>query len=346
MINTVDRKRLRFKEGYVYLNRNMIIDPHPDHIHESLLKTFKAQDLTEYPDLWRPYEVLGRYLGVNQDQLLITRGVEGAIRQFYETLNLDGKTTGITVPTYAMYYIYSNAYNTNLVPIKGEPPDYKITVRQIKELVPSLDVLFLVNPTAHLASCFKNEELQEIIEFCDELGVIVFLDEVYAGWEKPSYIPHLEKHDNLIIASGFSKMGFPSIKTGWLVTHKEFKKKLESTRSSYEIDYFSCKSLEFIIDNIEYFEAFKKRLLKTKKRWLERLSLTDTFKVYDSALYTLRIYSENEDLIKRLYDSLYAKKIVVHIEDKVNLTFSVCMNKEIEDNFFEAVDLEYNGLSL
>ena len=338
MIKTTERKRLKFNNDYIYLSRNMIVDPHPNHIHECLLKTFKAEDLTRYPDLWKPYEVLGDHLGVKQDQLLITRGVEGSIRQLYETFNLDGKTTGVIVPTYAMYHVYSHTYNTNLVPIKGEAPDYKITVRQIKELVPSLDILFLVNPSAHLANCFTDEELEDIIEFCNSLGVIVFLDEVYAGWEKPSYIPHLGKHDNLIISSGFSKMGMPSIKTGWLVTNKKLKKKLESTRSSYELDYFSCKSLEFIIDNQEYFETFKKRLLEAKKRWLEKLSSTGDFKVYDSALYTLRIYSENEDLIKRLYDSLYAKKIVVHIEDKVNLTFAVCMDKEIEDDFFEAVN--------
>ena len=341
MIKTIDRKRLSFKDDYVYLNRNMIMDPHPDHIHESLLKTFKSEDLTQHPDLWQPYEVLGEYLGVKQDdQLLITRGVEGSIKRLHETFNLDGKTTVVIVTTYAMYHVYSQVYNTNLVPIKGKAPDYKITVKQIKELAPSLNVLFLVNPTAHLANCFTDKELEDIIDFCNSLGVIVFLDEVYAGWEKPSYISNLDKHDNLIISSGFSKMGFPSIKTGWLVANKKLKKRLESTRSSYEIDYFSCKTLEFIISNQKYFEDLKKRLLKTKRRWIENLSQSKDFKVYDSALYTLRIYSEDQDLIKNIHSNLYAKKIVVHIEDKVNLTFSVCMNKKTEDDFFEGVGLD------
>lgn len=337
MINLVNRKRLKFKKDYVYLNRNMLIDSHPDHIHKALLKTFKAEDLNGYPDLWRAYEVLSKHLGVKQDQLLITRGVEGSIKQAYETLNLDGKTVGVIVPTYAMYHVYSQAYNSNLVPIKGKAPDYKITVEQIKDLAPSLDVLFLVNPTSHLANCFTDEELKDIIDFCNSLGVIVFLDEVYVGWEKSSYITHLEKHDNLIISSGFSKLGFPSIKTGWLASNKKLKKKLESTRSSYEIDYFSCKSLEFIISEQKYLEDLKSKLLKRKRRWIEKLLELKNFKVYDSALYTLRIYSEDQDLIKKTYNNLYAKKIVVHIEDKVNLAFSVCMDKEIEEIFFEAV---------
>ena len=132
-------------------------------------------------------------------------------------------------------------------------------------------------------------------------------------------------------------MGFPSIKTGWLATNKRLKNILESTRSSYEIDYFSCKSLEFIINNQEYFREVNTRLLKTKRRWIEKLSQLKKIKVYDSALYTLRIYSEDEKLINTIYNNLYAKNIVVNIEDKVNLTFSVCMNNKIETDFFEAI---------
>ena len=128
MVKKTPRKRLKFKDGYAFLNRNMVMEKHPDHIHESLLETFKAEDLNQYPDMWRPYEVLSKYLGVNQDQLLITRGTEGAFKQVYETFNLDSKSVGVFVPTCAMYNVYAEAYNVNFVPIKGKCPDYKITV--------------------------------------------------------------------------------------------------------------------------------------------------------------------------------------------------------------------------
>ena len=105
MVKEIYRKRFKFKDGYTYINRNMVMEKHPDHIHKSLLETFKAEDLNQYPDMWRPYEVLSKYLGVNQDQLLITRGAEGAFKQVYETFNLDGKSVGVFVPTCAMYNV-------------------------------------------------------------------------------------------------------------------------------------------------------------------------------------------------------------------------------------------------
>ena len=41
MVKTIERKRLKFEDGYTYLGRNMIMDEHPEHIHKSLLEYFK-----------------------------------------------------------------------------------------------------------------------------------------------------------------------------------------------------------------------------------------------------------------------------------------------------------------
>ena len=53
----------------------------------------------------------------------------------------------------------------------------------------------------------------------------------------------MSKHDNLIISGSFSKIAFPSIKSGWLITNESLKKQIESTRNSYDLDYFDCKSI-------------------------------------------------------------------------------------------------------
>jgi len=44
MVKTIERKRLKFKDGYTYLGRDMIMDEHPEDIHKSLLEYFKKED--------------------------------------------------------------------------------------------------------------------------------------------------------------------------------------------------------------------------------------------------------------------------------------------------------------
>ena len=51
----------------------------------------------------------------------------------------------------------------------------------------------------------------------------------------------------------------------------------------------------------------------------------------------LRLYSEDKELIKKTYNNLYNKKIVVGLVDEVNLVFSVINNKSIEDIIFKEV---------
>ena len=348
MIKVVERKRLKFKNDYTYLNRDMMMVEHHARILPALLNYFNAEDLHQYPDMWKTYDVLSEYLNVDKEHLLITRGVEGAIKQVFETLVTKGDSVGILTPTFAMYHVYAEVYGVDVIEIKGEEPDYKITVEQIKEVVPNIKVLFLDNPKSHLPSHFTHQELDTIITYCNSMGVIVFLDEVYVGFEVESYLPNLNNHNNLVISSGFSKISFPSIKSGWLVTNKELKKQIETVRDSYELNYFACKSIEFIVNNQDYIKDVKKKILDTKKRWYDQLLNVTTsfittesnkFKVYDSKGYVLRLYSEDKELIKRVYDNLYENKIVVSIVDDKNLVFSVIDNSKIEKIFFNEVGI-------
>lgn len=337
MSKITNRKRLKFHKDYLYLNRNTIMDKHPDHVYDSLVRCLKPDHIHQYPDLWETYCKLSKYLNVPENQILITRGVEGAIRQVFDTINVENKNVGITLPGYAMYSVYAESRNSNVISVKGKYPDCNITVDQIKEIVPKIEVLFLDNPKSHIPSYFDHDELYDIIKYCEKHSVIVFLDEVYVGWEAESYLPNLSKHDNLIIARSFSKIGFPSIKSGWLVTNKDLKRRLEATRDSYELDFFACKAVEFLIENDEYISNLKKKLLDTKRHWISTFSKNKKIKVYDSKNYVLRLYSLDQALIERIHNILYDQKIVVGLVDKFNLVFSVVNDKKVEKIIFKAI---------
>ena len=147
-------------------------------------------------------------------------------------------------------------------------------------------------------------------------------------------MPKYKRHNNLIVSSSFSKIAFASLRVGWLVANKDLKERIESAREACELDYFDCKSIEFIIDNQSYVKDLKERILDTKSRSFDKFSQSKKFKVYDSESYVLRLYSEDKKLIKNTYDKLYNQKVVVGLVDDVNLVFSVSLNKEIEEIFY------------
>ena len=337
MIKVTERKRLKFKDGYTYLNRNMIMDKHPKHVYKSLLKSFSQKDIHQYSDMWKTYELLANHLNVTEDKLLITRGVEGSIKYIFETLLDKGDTIAMITPTYAMYHVYSEVYGIKQIPIKGKKPSYTISVDEIKNVIPKINVLFIDNPKSHLPQSFSDDELNEIINYAQTKNVIVFLDEVYVGWDKKSYLNNLPKHDNLIIAQSCSKIAFPSLKAGWLITNERLQKRISSTRNSYELNYFGCKGVEWIIQNQNYIDDLKKKILDTKHRWYyELLSKNKKFRVFNSDGCTLRLYGD-KDIIKKTHDNLYSQKIVLGIVEENNLVFSVTTNKEIEVPIFNEI---------
>ena len=336
MIKVTERKRLKFKDGYTYLNRNMIMDEHPEQIYDSLISNFKNKDLHHYSDMWQTYDLISDHLGVSQEKLLITRGVEGSIKYIFETLLDKGDTIAVITPTYAMYHVYSEVFGINQICIKGKKPTYNVSVDEIKNVIPKINVLFIDNPKSHLPQSFNDDELNEIINYAEKENVIVFLDEVYVGWDKKSYLPSLHKHDNLIIGQSCSKIAFPSLKAGWLITNEEMQKRISSTRNSYELNYFGCKGVEWIIKNQNYIDELKNSILKTKHRWYETLSKSDKFDVFNSEGYTLRLFAD-KDTIKNTYERLYNKKVVLGIVEENNLVFSVTNNKKIEVLIFDEI---------
>ncbi len=331
------RKRLKFLDDHTYLSRNMVVDSHTQEFYDKFLSTLNLKDMSQYPDLWKTYDKLSNFLSLDHDNILITRGVEGAIKQVFDNLKFKRNAIGIISPTYAMYEVYARSKNIDVKKISGEKPEYKISIEKVKALASEVDVIFLDNPKSHIPHYFEKNEIDEILQFCQNNGTILFLDEVYVGWESDTYLNHSQVANNLIVASGLSKIGFPSFKAGWLVTNKNLKKILESNRSSYELNYFACKGIEFIIDNIDYVEDLKDNLLNTKKRWISKLKNSNKFKIYDSKNYVIRAYSEDSRIAKTAFEELKSEKIIVGLVDECNLVFSVTNCHDIENKIIKAL---------
>jgi len=335
MSGFVERKRLKLLDDHLYLSRNMVLDTHSKEFYNSFLNTLNVEDLSQYPDLWMTYDKLSNFLKIDFENLLITRGVEGAIKQAFDNIEFSKNAVGIITPTYAMYEVYAKAKGLEVKKTQGKPPDYHVSIDKIKEIVKQVDIFFLDNPKSHLPGYFENSVVDEILESCVANNCILFLDEVYSGWETQSYLKHRGVQDNLIISSGFSKVGFPCFKAGWLIAEKKMKRMLEANRSTYELNYFGCKGVEFIIDNYDYVMDFKQKLLDTKKDWVKKLSKSKKFKVYDSKNFVIRLYCEDTQWVKETVKRLKSKKIIVGVVDEVNIVFSVINNKTAEDKILE-----------
>ena len=109
------------------------------------------------------YAKLSEHLGVNQEQLMISSGIDGCIKTLFEILVNPMDLVGVFSPTYAMYSVYSDLYSASL---------YHISYSN--ELMPNWDKfddfldlnpgLFLPNPNQPIESCFGLEKLSKLLK--------------------------------------------------------------------------------------------------------------------------------------------------------------------------------------
>ena len=58
---------------------------------------------------------------------------------------------------------------------KGKKPSYTISVDEIKNVIPKINVLFIDNPKSHLPQSFSDDELNEIINYAKPKMLLFFL---------------------------------------------------------------------------------------------------------------------------------------------------------------------------
>jgi hypothetical protein len=81
----------------------------------------------------------------------------------------------------------------------------------------------LVNPNNPTGSFVKNRELERLVELCEERGLALISDEVFADYRfgpDPERVPSLTGIDEVLTfsLSGLSKVaGLPQMKLGWII---------------------------------------------------------------------------------------------------------------------------------
>jgi len=318
----VDRFRNKFNSEYTYLNRNMLMGVHDS----SFLDGFNVDGVkySFYPQMEEIYELLSKYLGVDESSLLVTRGSEGSFATLLSVFDFD--CCLYTEPSYKMYDIQLQANGVNSIQVDSN--DMNIHTIQNN---PKIDLVCIVNPNPYYDHYISHNELSGIILYCQTNGITVFLDEIYAGYGAGSYLNSypiaqygIDDHENLFVSNSFSKSHMlPSLKLGYLITTSHNQKYLHSNRLSYEISMLDCEFLKHVLKSSDYFGKFRKDVLSKRQYFLDNYLC--------SSKYLFNIYFDGVDSERFIDENI----IVYSYDDSVY--FSVPMDVKIHDRIIMAL---------
>ena len=245
------------------LDRNEKVDVWPQNFLKNALRGKPSSFFSTYPEISSLYKKIAKFNKILENQLLITSGIDGSIKNLLSLITKPKDTIAVLSPTYAMYQVYSDIFQLKLFKI-GYSNDYEIKKSDLESFFKKKPkILFLPNPNQPIENTFGLEFIEKIAAKCKKIKCFLVVDEAYYHFGAKTAIPLLKKFDNLIILRTFSKaFGVPSIRAGYTISTKKNMEILSKARIAHELSSVSIVIAEYLLDN---FKIVRKGILKIKK---------------------------------------------------------------------------------
>ncbi|WP_371195545.1 histidinol-phosphate transaminase [Glaciecola sp. SC05] len=183
--------------------------------------TVNSSAFNRYPDC-QPLEVINayaKYAGVNNKQLVATRGADEGIELIIRAYCAPGSSSVlICPPTYGMYAISAQTFNVGVhkAPLN---PDFSLDIDAIAEHVGKVNVVFLCSPNNPTGTRIKQSDVLKVLELFSDKALVV-LDEAYIEFDiDAQQTALLKRFSNLIILRTLSKaFALAGIRCGFVLS--------------------------------------------------------------------------------------------------------------------------------
>ncbi len=318
------------------LDRNEKVIPFSKIHKKKLNKYFNNIDLNLYPNLKNSYKKLSKYLKINTENLLITEGVSGAIKNILDTIYIDNKIEIIVPkPSFALYKIYSDIYDFK-VRTYGYDKNFNLNLRKIFNLVnKNTSVVFVTFPNIPVEGEVKLSFIKKLASFLKKKKILLVVDEVYYPFNKFSAIKLIKKNSNVLIMRSFSKaFGLAGARIGYMISNKNNIKSISKSKGGYETNILSAQAMNFVLDNLDITKKYVKEVQKGffyLKNELRKLKI-DFYGGSNSNFIFINLKDMN--LVNKVSKKLRNKKIIVRnnlqIPFKNGLVIAGCPPKQMK----------------
>ena len=245
-----------------------------------LFKRLRSVEINRYPDpeARSVRDALARSESFPPEGILLGNGSDEFIQMIVAVFT--GKTGRVMVPspTFSMYRITSLVLGKEVVETELDG-NFDIDIADAAGKIRSEDpdVIFLATPNNPTGNSFSEDRVLEIVE--RSAGVVV-VDEAYFDFSGKSYVPRIEKHENLMVMRTMSKTGFAGARLGMLFAEPGLANEVNKARMPYNINSFSQAVMSLALERPEAVREKVDLVLAERKRLGAELRRLDGIRVY------------------------------------------------------------------
>lgn len=233
------------------------------------LANLRPEQIGFYPPYAAVIGQVARYLGVSNDRVLLTNGLDEGIMAL--SVSCLRPSSGGPVPeailpepAFEIFRLDTEVAGGRLVRVMPEPEFTFPLDAVLGAITPNTRVVFVTNPNNPTGVAVPLDAIRTIARRVPA-GAIVFVDEAYADFAGVTFIPELAGFPNVIVGRTFSKAyGLAGIRIGCLVGAPETLGRIRNAIPVYSVNVAAVAAVEAALADPAYLERYKQQVDQSK----------------------------------------------------------------------------------
>ncbi len=242
----------------------------PPGVVRAFRRSIQPEWFARYPEYEEGSQTLAHYFGVSPEEMLLTNGVDDAIKLICDTFVDPGDVMAIPSPTFPIYQFFHDLaggrtrlvhYDENLqLPVKHFVGRAGRRTRWVA----------LANPNNPTGTLISKADLKTILEAMP--SAVVLVDEAYFDFSGLTILPWIHKYPNLIVSRTFSKaFGLAAIRTGFLFTNRRIADMLRRAHAAFAVNAAALACALEAIRHEDYVQRYARMVMRNRERFCRQL---------------------------------------------------------------------------
>ncbi len=231
------RLRLDFNENTVGCSPRVI-----EAIREAM-----ADEVATYPEYSEILGRVARHFRLARDQVLVTNGIDDAIRTIYLTYLGADDTLVLPSPTFALFDVTAQVVGARIERVPYRPGTLAFPLDEVLARLsgdPAPRIVVVVNPNNPTGTALERAEVERVLETAARAGTLVLLDEAYHEFAGLDLLDLVHRHDNLLVLRTFSKAyGLAGLRIGLVAGPARAIGDLRKVQSPYGVNQVAVRAL-------------------------------------------------------------------------------------------------------
>ena len=177
------------------------------------------------------------------------------------------KKAAIIIPTFSEYEKALSNVGCDIKFVGLDENDgFKLELQDIRNLIKSVEVLFICNPNNPTGQKISCNTLYNILHLAKRHNVFVVIDEAFIDLiEEESLVAIAQRQQNLFVIRSLTKFfGIPGLRLGFGVASARLSAKIKNFQSTWSVNTFAQITGSYLLTDSAYIEKSKRILIKER----------------------------------------------------------------------------------